>query len=601
MLLVAPYYNRPPQAGIEAHFRAVAAATDLPVMIYDVPVRTGRRVSQDVLLRLFREVPNIVAFKDATGDPPAAAALVAQAGEHFDLYSGDDACTLPLLAVGAVGVVGTSTHWTGPQFAADDRGLSGGRRRRRHARINARLLDSFDFINSEDSVFSMSIKAMLRTLGQEAGECRLPLAAHAAGSRAAGAPGLGPAERIAALPCRAVNWRPCKHTWSAARCGMPCWACPSTITTGWWSAPRPQEMITGGYLPVGKDFPVFLHPETREEYALARTERKTARGYHGFAFHAEPDVTLEQDLARRDLTINAMAQDENGRLIDPFGGRADLKSRVLRHVTHAFREDPVRILRVARFAARFADFSLAPETLALMREMVQAGEVDALVAERVWQELSRGLMEAKPSRMFEVLRECGALERLLPEVDCLWGVPQRADYHPEVDTGVHLMMVLDMSARLGCAVAGALRLPHARPGQGHDARGDTAQAHRARRAQRRSAAQESATACASRRNAASWRRWWRGSTATSTAASNSALRLWCGCSSAAMPFASPSASTRHCWPANATRAAGWAWRKSHIRSGRACWPHWLRRRPWPRMKSQRRRSKRSSRAPRSAR
>jgi len=212
----------------------------------------------------------------------------------------------------------------------------------------------------------------------------------------------------------------------------------------------PQEMITSGYLPVGKDFPVFLHPETREEYALARTERKTARGYHGFAFHAEPDVTLEQDLARRDLTVNAMAQDEKGRLIDPFGGKADLKGRVLRHVTNAFREDPVRILRVARFAARFADFSLAPETLALMRQMVQAGEADALVAERVWQELSRGLMEGKPSRMFEVLRECGALARLLPEVDRLWGVPQRAEYHPEVDTGVHLMMVLDMSAQLSC-------------------------------------------------------------------------------------------------------------------------------------------------------
>ena len=210
----------------------------------------------------------------------------------------------------------------------------------------------------------------------------------------------------------------------------------------------PQEMITAGYLPVGKDFPVFLHPQTREEYALARTERKTARGYHGFAFHAEPNVTLEQDLARRDLTINAMARDESGRLIDPFGGRADLESRVLRHVTSAFREDPVRILRVARFAARFADFSLAPDTLALMREMVEAGEVDALVAERVWQELARGLMEAKPSRMFELLRECAALERLLPEVQRLWGVPQRADYHPEVDTGVHLMMVLDMSARL---------------------------------------------------------------------------------------------------------------------------------------------------------
>src|SRR4051812_19918057 len=215
----------------------------------------------------------------------------------------------------------------------------------------------------------------------------------------------------------------------------------------------PQEMITNGYLPVGKDFPVFLHPETREEYALARTERKTARGYHGFAFHSEPNVTLEQDLARRDLTVNAMAQDERGRLIDPFGGQADLKKRVLRHVTHAFREDPVRILRVARFAARFADFSLAPETLALMREIVAAGEVDALVAERVWQELARGLMEDKPSRMFEVLRECGALEKLLPEVERLWGVPQRADYHPEVDTGVHMMMVMDMSARLRAPLA----------------------------------------------------------------------------------------------------------------------------------------------------
>src|SRR6185369_10061365 len=210
----------------------------------------------------------------------------------------------------------------------------------------------------------------------------------------------------------------------------------------------PQEMIEAGYLPVGKDFPVFLHPQTREEYALARTERKTARGYHGFAFHADPGVTLEQDLARRDLTINAMAQGESGRLVDPFGGRADLERRVLRHVTIAFREDPVRILRVARFAARFADFSVAPETMALMREMVEAGEVDALVAERVWQELARGLMEDRPSRMFEVLLECGALARLLPEVQRLWGVPQRADYHPEVDTGVHLMMVLDMSARL---------------------------------------------------------------------------------------------------------------------------------------------------------
>jgi tRNA nucleotidyltransferase (CCA-adding enzyme) len=215
----------------------------------------------------------------------------------------------------------------------------------------------------------------------------------------------------------------------------------------------PQQMISAGYLPVGKDFPVFLHPQTREEYALARTERKTGAGYHGFVFHAEPNVTLEQDLARRDLTVNAMAQNGNGRIIDPFDGRSDLRQRVLRHVTEAFREDPVRILRVARFAARFSDFTVAPETLHLMREMVQAGEVDALVAERVWQELARGLMEDKPSRMFEVLRDCGALAKLLPEAERLWGVPQRADYHPEVDTGVHLMMVMDMSARLRAPLA----------------------------------------------------------------------------------------------------------------------------------------------------
>jgi len=211
----------------------------------------------------------------------------------------------------------------------------------------------------------------------------------------------------------------------------------------------PQDMLGRGYLAVGRDFPVFLHPQTREEYALARTERKTAPGYTGFAFHAAPGVTLEQDLVRRDLTINAIARDEAGAIIDPYGGRADLAARVLRHVSPAFAEDPVRILRVARFAARFADFSIAAETIDLMRGMVAAGEVDALVSERVWQELARGLMEARPSRMFEVLRECGALPRLLPELDALWGVPQRADYHPEIDTGVHVMMVIDMAARLG--------------------------------------------------------------------------------------------------------------------------------------------------------
>jgi tRNA nucleotidyltransferase (CCA-adding enzyme) len=215
----------------------------------------------------------------------------------------------------------------------------------------------------------------------------------------------------------------------------------------------PDQLIQLGYTPVGRDFPVFLHPDTKEECALARTERKTAPGYRGFVVHAAPDVTLEEDLARRDLTINAIAQDEAGDLIDPYGGQRDLALRVLRHVSPAFAEDPVRILRLARFAARFDDFTVAPETLALMQSMVEHGEVDHLVPERVWQELARGLMEARPSRMFEVLRSCGALQRLLPEVDRLWGVPQRAEYHPEVDTGVHLMMVLDMSARLKADLA----------------------------------------------------------------------------------------------------------------------------------------------------
>ena len=220
----------------------------------------------------------------------------------------------------------------------------------------------------------------------------------------------------------------------------------------------PEAMSAQGFLPVGKDFPVFLHPKSREEYALARTERKTARGYKGFAVQAAPDVTLEEDLARRDLTVNAMAVSEAlahqppstwlGHLVDPYGGQRDLQSKVLRHVTEAFAEDPVRILRLARFAARFADFSVADETMALMRKMVEDGEVDHLVPERVWQELARGLMSERPSRMFEVLRACGALRVLLPELNRLWGVPQRAEYHPEVDTGVHMMLVMDMAARL---------------------------------------------------------------------------------------------------------------------------------------------------------
>jgi tRNA nucleotidyltransferase (CCA-adding enzyme) len=215
----------------------------------------------------------------------------------------------------------------------------------------------------------------------------------------------------------------------------------------------PDQMRAQGFLPVGRDFPVFLHPDTHEEYALARTERKTSPGYTGFSFHAAPDVTLEQDLLRRDLTINAIAQDTDGTLIDPCGGRADLEARVFRHVSAAFAEDPVRILRVARFAARFTEFSVADETLSLMRQMVASGEVDALVPERVWQELSRGLMEAKPSRMFMVLHEAGALARILPEIAALDGVPQPAQHHPEIDTLVHVMMVIDAAARQSASLA----------------------------------------------------------------------------------------------------------------------------------------------------
>ena len=216
----------------------------------------------------------------------------------------------------------------------------------------------------------------------------------------------------------------------------------------------PEAMVEAGYTPVGRDFPVFLHPQTHEEHALARTERKSGRGYQGFTVLASPEVTLDEDLARRDLTINAIAEDPTtGALTDPFGGQRDLQQRVLRHVGPAFVDDPVRLLRLARLAARFADFSVAPETQALLCRMVDDGEVDHLVPERVWQELSRGLMENSPERMFDVLRGCGALARLLPEVDRLWGVPQPAEHHPEIDTGLHLMLVLGAAARAQAPLA----------------------------------------------------------------------------------------------------------------------------------------------------
>ena len=215
---------------------------------------------------------------------------------------------------------------------------------------------------------------------------------------------------------------------------------------------RAEELLAQGFKTVGKDFPVFLHPDTGEEYALARTERKSGRGYHGFVCYTEPEVTLEQDLERRDLTINAIAQTADGQLIDPYGGQQDLQQRWLRHVSPAFAEDPVRILRCARFLARYAPlgFRVAPETLQLMRDMVQAGEVDALVPERVWAELVRALMEPCPAEFFRLLRDCGALARLLPELDALFGVPQPERHHPEIDTGVHTLMALEYAASEGC-------------------------------------------------------------------------------------------------------------------------------------------------------
>ncbi|MDX2476651.1 MAG: multifunctional CCA addition/repair protein [Gammaproteobacteria bacterium] len=213
----------------------------------------------------------------------------------------------------------------------------------------------------------------------------------------------------------------------------------------------PQQMADLGYKPVGKDFPVFLHPQTKEEYALARTEKKSGHGYHGFTFHTSTEVTLEQDLARRDLTINAMAEDHDGNIIDPHGGQKDLQERILRHVSDAFIEDPVRLLRIARYAARYAKlgFTIAQETQQLLKQIVISGEIDELVAERVWNEISSALDEDTPSVFFMTLRQCNALSVLLPEVDCLFGVPQSARHHPEIDTGVHTMMVTDMSAKLG--------------------------------------------------------------------------------------------------------------------------------------------------------
>ena len=226
----------------------------------------------------------------------------------------------------------------------------------------------------------------------------------------------------------------------------------------------PEAMLAAGFKPVGRDFPVFLHPDTHEEYALARTERKSGRGHRGFVVHADPSVTLEQDLERRDFTINAIAQDADGRLVDPFGGARDIDARVLRHVGPAFVEDPLRVLRAARFMARFAaqGFTVATETMALMRDMSASGELDALVPERVWQELSRALASKRPSAFLRTLHDCGALGAVLPEIEALYGVPQRAEYHPEIDTGLHVELACDMAATLapGDTVVGFAALVH---------------------------------------------------------------------------------------------------------------------------------------------
>jgi tRNA nucleotidyltransferase (CCA-adding enzyme) len=321
----------------------------------------------------------------------------------------------------------------------------------------------------------------------------------------------------------------------------------------------PEALAALGYQPVGRDFPVFLHPDTHEEYALARTERKTARGYHGFAVQASPEVTLEEDLARRDLTINAIAQDAHGQRTDPYGGERDIAAKVLRHVTEAFREDPVRILRLARFAARFPDFTVAPETMALMREMVTEGEVDALVSERVWQELSRGLMGAQPSRMLQVLRECGALQRLLPEVDKLYGVPQRPEYHPEIDTGVHLEMVLDASARMNAPLEVRFACLC------HDLGKGTTPADMLPRH------------IGHERNAKNWQNWWPVSTATSIKAAALAQKLCCACWCAAMPCADPSGFCWRCKLVRVMHVAAWGKRTRLMRKDlgwqSCCRPH----------------------------
>ena len=308
----------------------------------------------------------------------------------------------------------------------------------------------------------------------------------------------------------------------------------------------PEMMLASGFRPVGRDFPVFLHPDTHEEYALARTERKHGTGYRGFEFFASPDVTLEEDLERRDLTINAMARGDAGTLIDPHGGRDDLAAGVLRHVSTAFAEDPLRVLRVARFAARFG-FVVAPATEALMRTLVDSGELATLASERVWQELARGLMEAHPSRMLAVLRDCGALAALLPEVDALFGIPQPPAHHPEVDTGVARAAGARLGRRAWPAAAGALCRAHARPRQGALGCVGAAATHRPRAAQRPHGGRARAATAGSAWSAAMPRCWWRAITARSIAPPSCGRLRSSTCWERPTHCAVPNGSTC-CWP-----------------------------------------------------
>jgi tRNA nucleotidyltransferase (CCA-adding enzyme) len=317
---------------------------------------------------------------------------------------------------------------------------------------------------------------------------------------------------------------------------------------------RPQDLLDLGYQQVGKDFPVFLHPRSKDEYALARTERKQGHGYTGFAVDCDPSVTLEEDLLRRDLTVNAMARDTDGTIIDPYGGQRDLAARVLRHVSDAFVEDPLRVLRTARFAARYAhlDFSVAPETIALMAEIVSQGELAHLPAERIWIEFDRALGERDPDVFVEVLRDCGALGKLLPELEALFGVPQTEKHHPEIDTGIHTLMCLQQAVKLSSATDVRFAVLIHDLGKGTTPRAEWP----------RHIAHEQRARCASASrpptSSATWRVRSASTTPTAIAPWNCAARPFLSYSPPPTPCAARSDLRRSCWPARRMRAGGWA-------------------------------------------